>query len=49
MEENKEQVEQEQQSYKSRPQWQIWGARVLLVIFIILIAIYYLNIARGGL
>lgn len=35
--------------YQPRPWWQVWGARILVVIFIILVIMYYINIARGGL
>lgn len=31
-----------------RPGWQIWSARIALVIFILFVIIYYINIARGG-
>ena len=41
-----EQVPQE--PYRPRPWWQVWGARILLVIFILLVIMYYVNIARGG-
>ena len=35
--------------YEPRPRWQVWGARIALVLFLALIAMYYMNIARGGL
>lgn len=38
---------EEQQPYVPRPKWQIWGARFLLVLFLVLIFMYYVNIARG--
>ena len=41
-----EQVPQE--PYRPRPWWQVWGARILLVIFILLVIMYYVNIARVG-
>ena len=41
--------EQEPQpEYKPRPKWQIWGARFLLAIFILLLIMYYSNLFRGG-
>ena len=40
---------QEQSAYAPRPKWQVWTARVALVIFLLLILVYYINIARGGL
>ena len=39
---------QEQPSYIPRPRWQVWGARILLVLFVILVILYYINISRGG-
>ena len=56
MEEKNEQFEQEQpqiqeekESYVPRPMWQVWGARVALVLFLIFVAYQILSIARGGL
>lgn len=37
------------EDYVPRPKWQVWGARVTLVLFIILVIMTYINIARGGL
>lgn len=55
--ENKEELEQELEQgmgsetpkYVPRPAWQVWTARVGLVLFIALIIMYMINIARGGL
>ena len=41
--------EKEEEAYRPRPRWQVWGARLALVIFIALIIMSYVNIARGGL
>ena len=51
MDENKNSVEQaeEQEGYVSRPVWQVWGARIGLVIFLVFVALQILEIARGGL
>ena len=38
----------EQAGYVPRPKWQVWGARIALVLFIVLLIFYYLNVARGG-
>lgn len=47
-ESKKVELEQEpDRGYTPRPAWQVWGARVLLVAFLILLALYYLRIARG--
>ena len=40
--------QQEKPAYIPRPRWQVWGARIGLVLFIILIILYYINISRGG-
>ena len=31
-----------------RPAWQVWLARIGLVIFVAYVAMYYINILRGG-
>ena len=40
--------EQQQAPYVKRPRWQIWGARIGLVLMILFVALYYYHIARGG-
>ncbi len=51
--ENQEEMEQafeeETPKYLPRPAWQVWAARIGLVLFIVLIIMYMINIARGGL
>ena len=39
-------LEQEiqEEGYTPRPKWQVWGARVALVIFILGLIMYYCNI-----
>ena len=37
-----------EQTYVPRPAWQVWGARVALVVFILTLLFYYLNFFRGG-
>ena len=39
----------DEESYVPRPRWQVWGARIALVVFIAILIMYYINIARGGL
>jgi len=34
--------------YVPRPKWQIWLARIGLVLFIFVIIMYYINMFRGG-
>ena len=48
-EERMDEISGEESSYVPRPVWQVWLARIALVIFLALIAMYYLNIAGGGL
>ena len=40
--------EQKQEGYVPRPGWQVWGARIGLVVFLLLVAMQVLSIARGG-
>lgn len=35
--------------YVERPRWQVWAARIGLLVFLIFVILYYINIARGGL
>ena len=42
------QVQQEKPAYVPRPAWQVWAARVGLVIMIICVILYYWHIASGG-
>ena len=49
MENETERQEQEKSSYVERPRWQVWGARIGLVLMIIFLALYYYHIFRGGL
>ena len=44
--ENQEQKPQE--GYVPRPLWQVWGARVGLVLFILFVIYQYVVIVRGG-
>ena len=48
-EEIEQALEEETPRYVPRPAWQVWGARIALVLFILMILMYYLKIARGGL
>ena len=48
MEEMQHDIQPEEQGYKPRPKWQVWAARVCLVLFILVLIAYYLNIFRGG-
>ena len=33
-----------EEEYSPRPRWQVWGARIVLVIFILGLIMYYCNI-----
>ena len=35
---------EEQEEYVPRPWWQVWGARIALVVFILGLILYYCNI-----
>ena len=37
-----------QEPYIPRPAWQVWAARIGLVVFILGVIAYYLNVFRGG-
>ena len=41
-------AEEEKKVYVPRPAWQVWGARVALVLFILMLILYYVNLLRGG-
>ena len=45
---NPEGSAEETGGYVPRPAWQVWLARVALVLFIALILMYYINMMRGG-
>ncbi|MDO5399404.1 MAG: hypothetical protein Q4F17_00295 [Eubacteriales bacterium] len=51
MEQNNEneQAVQPEEHYEPRPAWQLWGARIGLVVFLLLVILQILSIARGGL
>ena len=38
--------ELEQEEYIPRPRWQVWGARVALVVVLIAVALYFWSIAN---
>jgi len=41
-------VQEPQEVYKPRPAWQVWLARIGLVIMILAVILYYYQIATGG-
>ena len=48
MENQNENTTPEQEGYSPRPAWQVWAARIGLVLFLLVLILYYLNIMRGG-
>lgn len=42
-------AEEREEGYVPRPAWQVWGARIALVLFLIFVAYQILSVARGGL
>ena len=42
-------AEETQEGYVPRPAWQVWAARVGLVLFIVFVVYQYLWVLRGGL
>ena len=49
MEDNQKNTLPEEEGYVPRPAWQVWGARIGLVIFIGFVILQILQIAGGGL
>ena len=41
-------AEEPKKGYVPRPAWQVWAARIGLVVFFAFLVMYYLNILRGG-
>ena len=48
MDEERVDIPQEEERYIPRPRWQVWAARIGLLIFVIFLVMYYMNILRGG-
>ena len=50
MEDMQKKPEQEQapERYVERPMWQVWGARVGLVVFLLFVVYQIISIAGGG-
>ena len=49
MEQTDETLQPEEEGYVPRPKWQVWAARVGLVIFIALVIAQLINLAGGRL
>lgn len=39
---------EKEEGYVPRPTWQVWGARIAFVLFLILVILQVISIARGG-
>ena len=48
MEDKKENKMPEEKGYEPRPAWQVWAARVALVLFIFVVIYQYLAMVTGG-
>ncbi len=46
--ENQEFEQEQEQMYTPRPAWQVWAARIGLVLFVAVIVMYYIHMMRGG-
>ena len=46
--ENEEKIQIQEEGYVPRPAWQVWGARVAVILVVVLVAMYYITIACGG-
>ena len=42
------QLPEEETNYTPRPMWQVWAARLGLVVFIAFLIMYYILFFRGG-
>ena len=40
---------EEEKKYPPRPAWQVWAARIGLVIFVVFLVMFYVKVARGTL
>lgn len=47
--ENNEEIQPKEEGYVPRPAWQVWGARVGAIVFILLVIYEIIWLARGGL
>ena len=41
--------QEKKEPYRPRPAWQVWAARLGLVLMVICVILYYIHIATGGL
>ncbi len=43
-----EQLPEQEEGYTPRPRWQVWAARLGLIVFIGFLIMYYILFFRGG-
>ncbi len=48
MRENENPEQEQPRGYEPRPDWQVWAARIGLVLFLLVVAYQVLSIATGG-
>ena len=41
-------IQERENEYAPRPSWQVWAARLALVLFLIVLFFYYRSILSGG-
>ena len=47
--ENEQNILLPEEGYVPRPKWQVWAARIGVVLVVVLVILYYITLARGGL
>ena len=47
--ENEQNIQLPEEGYVPRPKWQVWAARIGVVLVVVLVILYYITLARGGL
>ena len=45
---DQQELQPQEKPYVPRPAWQVWMARIALVVFVAFVLMYYINILRGG-
>ena len=47
--ENEQNIPVQEEGYVPRPRWQVWAARIGVILVVALVIMYYITLARGGL
>ena len=45
---DQQEMQPQEKPYVPCPAWQVWMARIALVVFVAFVLMYYINILRGG-